>query len=62
MCVCTCACVCMHADQKRGSDPLELELDVLGGHLAYYVGAKIQTVVLMTAQVFLTEPSHEAPL
>lgn len=42
MCVCVYACMGMHAGQKRGSDPLALELEVLGGHLAYYMGAKIQ--------------------
>lgn len=38
---------------EEGLSPLKLESEVLEGHLACYVGASIQTLVLMMAQVCL---------
>jgi hypothetical protein len=46
MCVCVCVCVCVcgaHTSQKRASDPLEPELEMV---VSYCVGSRNHTWVL----------------
>lgn len=43
MCVHTCACVSVHTGQKRTSDPLKLELQMVVSRLTWVLGPKLWT-------------------